>query len=831
MRISGPDAGPPHGPADPADPARRAVDAADLAPDPAPRADDPAPDADTDGDTLVPPPPPAPHRPPDLLETLQLVADAIVDSLGFEVVVVNLVDEGDDTMVVAAVRGPRRCASCCWTSGRAARAGSSCTPRARPGAGCASSTTRTATADPDDMLTWVPDHRGRDDPDAWHPDDALFAPLVGSDGTQARGAVGRRPARRQAPGPGHPPRPRGVRRHRLARASSRRQLAAAQPAQRPPLPGGVRLEPGAPSPCSTRTPAASGQRRVLPLPRPGRGGAARARPARVHPPRRPADVGARPGALAAADARPHGREALPAPGRRGGLGPAAPRAASGRRRPGRRCAQVEDITAPQARRDAAGAAGALRRAHRAAEPGRVDATAARGLLDARTGAGSSRSSSATSTGSSSSTTRTATPWATPTCARSAAGSPPASAGDDGWDGCRATSSWSSRQGVGRRRSAVALAGRVVARRARAAAARRARTSRRRCRWASPGRARATHRRRAAGPGRRRDVPGEGARSAARGTSTTSALATRPPTSCSCAPTSPRRSREGSWCCTTSRSCAGGRRGRGPRGAAALAAPAAGAARARAVPRRRARQRVRVAGHRLGAARACSDAAARPAGQRRTSVNVSSVQVGRRDLPRGRRRAPARQRARAVRPRARADGGPAALAQDGRAARRLADVGVSIAVDDFGTGYAGLGYLQRFTPSSVLKLDRSFVAGVGRDPRQRAHRAGGGRAGAGLRPGPGRGGRRDAGAGRAARASWACRTRRATSSAAPRRSSRAVPPARGRAPAAGSPDGRGRRGSRGRPRPTAPPTPAPPARRPPRRTGSAPRAAPGWRRRP
>ena len=48
-------------------------------------------------------------------------------------------------------------------------------------------------------------------------------------------------------------------------------------------------------------------------------------------------------------------------------------------------------------------------------------------------------------------------------------------------------------------------------------------------------------------------------------------------------------------------------------------------------------------------------------------------------------------------------------------RRLKGLGVRISMDDFGSGYSSLSYLQAF-PFDKIKIDRAFIMNLGRNPQ-------------------------------------------------------------------------------------------------------------------
>ncbi len=118
----------------------------------------------------------------DLVATLQLITDTIVESLGFEVAVINIADADLEAMEVVAVSGPESTRQL-LLGRRQGYAGWSLLLEASEAWGRLRFLDHaTAPSDPDDVLSWIPDIPVSDAPDAWHPEDSLFAPLVSEDG-------------------------------------------------------------------------------------------------------------------------------------------------------------------------------------------------------------------------------------------------------------------------------------------------------------------------------------------------------------------------------------------------------------------------------------------------------------------------------------------------------------------------------------------------------------------------------------------------------------------------------------------------------------------------
>jgi diguanylate cyclase (GGDEF)-like protein/PAS domain S-box-containing protein len=109
----------------------------------------------------------------------------------------------------------------------------------------------------------------------------------------------------------------------------------------------------------------------------------------------------------------------------------------------------------------------------------------------------------------------------------------------------------------------------------------------------------------------------------------------------------------------------------------------------------------------------------PAAPGRISVNVSARQLIEPDFPTVVEAAllasglPAERLVVEITETAVFDGGPAL-----DAVTAMKDLGVRVALDDFGTGHSSLGLL-RTVPIDVLKVDKSFVDGVGQSPEQEA----------------------------------------------------------------------------------------------------------------
>jgi diguanylate cyclase (GGDEF)-like protein len=122
----------------------------------------------------------AAEAPLSLQATLDLLAQTIVNALGFELAAINYVDSPDSVTVVS-VAGPDEVRNHLLGSTESLESWvqilDACTSWGR--LRFLDHTTRQAAPA---MRWWVPEFEVRDGEDAWHPEDALFAPLYASDG-------------------------------------------------------------------------------------------------------------------------------------------------------------------------------------------------------------------------------------------------------------------------------------------------------------------------------------------------------------------------------------------------------------------------------------------------------------------------------------------------------------------------------------------------------------------------------------------------------------------------------------------------------------------------
>ena len=114
------------------------------------------------------------------------------------------------------------------------------------------------------------------------------------------------------------------------------------------------------------------------------------------------------------------------------------------------------------------------------------------------------------------------------------------------------------------------------------------------------------------------------------------------------------------------------------------------------------------------ARACADATAWP-GPVRVAVNLSPVQFIAPGLPEAVSAALAASRLPPGRLELEITESVRLIDNDANLSvlHRFRDAGIQVALDDFGTGFASLSYLRAF-PFGKIKIDRSFVEGLGRD---------------------------------------------------------------------------------------------------------------------
>lgn len=125
----------------------------------------------------------APGRMPlDLQATLDLLAQTIVNALGFEVAMVNLV-RADEALELVSCAGPPDVREQLQGLIDSKENWHQVLEASEPWGRLRFLDHTKVDFDSADMFAWVPDMVVLDEPDAWHPEDALFAPLHAADGS------------------------------------------------------------------------------------------------------------------------------------------------------------------------------------------------------------------------------------------------------------------------------------------------------------------------------------------------------------------------------------------------------------------------------------------------------------------------------------------------------------------------------------------------------------------------------------------------------------------------------------------------------------------------
>ena len=117
----------------------------------------------------------------DLHETLQIVVQSVVDQLGFGVALVNMARPGDICEVVA-VAGSEEAAEALLGTRAPMDAWYTLLAACEPWGELRFLDHRSDQSQAEAIAGWTPPTAPGDDPDDWHPDDMLLAPLYGPDG-------------------------------------------------------------------------------------------------------------------------------------------------------------------------------------------------------------------------------------------------------------------------------------------------------------------------------------------------------------------------------------------------------------------------------------------------------------------------------------------------------------------------------------------------------------------------------------------------------------------------------------------------------------------------